>query len=85
MVILLDEPLPFTGAAPKATSRFSILMDPDEPVASGRVVSEPTENGRRLSWTIDTPAWAAGYPFESVIGQRNDGTTMTITSTRQSD
>ena len=60
-------------------------MDPDEPVASGSVVSEPTENGRRLSWTMDAPAWAAGYPFESLIERGNDGVTLTIRSTRRSD
>ncbi len=85
MVISLDEALPLTGAAPQSTSHFSILMDPEEPVASGRVVSAATENGRRLSWTIDTPAWGAGYPFESLIEQGADGMTLTIRSTRQSD
>ena len=85
MVISLDEPLPLTGAQPQTVSRFSILMDPEEPVASGRVVSEPTESGRRLSWAIDTPAWAAGYPFESLVEERDGGMTLTIRSTRQSD
>ena len=85
MVISLDEPLPLTGPAPQSASRFSILMDPDEPVASGRVVSEPTASGRRLSWTIDTPSWAAGYPFESLVEERDGGTRLTIRSTRQSD
>ena len=85
MVISLDEPLPLTGSAAEATSRFSILMDPDEPVASGRVVSEPTGSGRRLSWTIDTPSWGLGYPFQSVIEQRSDETMLTVRSARQSD
>lgn len=85
MVISLDEPLPLTGPAPQSASRFSILMDPDEPVASGRVVSEPTESGRRLSWTIDTPSWAAGYPFESLVERQDGGLMLTISSTRQSD
>ena len=85
MVISLDEALPLLGPAPQSASRFSVLMDPDEPVASGRVVSEPTENGRRLSWTMDTPAWATGYPFESLIERGNDGVTLTIRSTRRSD
>ena len=85
MVISLDEPLPLTGSAAEATSRFSILMDPEEPVASGRVVSEPTEAGRRLSWTIDTPSWGLGYPFQSVIEQRSDETMLTVRSARQSD
>ena len=85
MVISLDEPLPLAGPAPQSASRFSILMDPDEPVASGSVVSEPTETGRRLSWTIDTPSWAAGYPFESLVEERDDGMTLTIRSKRQSD
>ena len=84
MVISLDEPLPLTGSAAQLTSRFSILLDPDEPVASGRVVSEPTEAGRRLSWTIDTPSWAVGYPFESVIEQQDDGMKLTIRSMRRS-
>ncbi|MDE0390499.1 MAG: hypothetical protein OXI57_00335 [Rhodospirillales bacterium] len=85
MVISLEEPLPFTGPAPQSASRFSVLMDPEEPVASGRVVSEPTESGRRLSWTIDTPSWAAGYPFESLVEERDGGMTLTIRSTRHSN
>ena len=85
MVISLDEPLPLSGLAPQSASRFSILMDPDEPVASGRVVSAPTESGRRLSWTIDTPSWAAGYPFESLVERQDGGLMLTIRSTRQSD
>lgn len=85
IVISLDEPLPLTGPAPPSASRLSILMDPDEPVASGRVVSEPTENGRRLSWTIDTPSWAAGYPFESLVERQGGELMLTIGSTRQSD
>ena len=85
MVISLDEALPLTGSGPQSASRFSILMDPDEPVASGHVVSMPTENGRRLSWTIDTPSWAAGYPFESLVEQQDGGLTLTIRSTRRSD
>ena len=85
MVISLDESLPLTGPAPQVSSRFSVLMDPDEPVASGHVVSAPTESGRRLSWTIDTPSWAAGYPFESLVEERDDGMALTIRSKRQSD
>ena len=85
MVISLDEALPLTGPAPQSASRFTILMDPDEPVASGRVVSEPTESGRRLSWTIDTPSWAANYPFDSLIEERDGETALTIRSTRSSD
>ena len=84
MVISLDEALPLTGPAPQSASRFSILLDPDEPVASGRVVSAPTESGRHLSWMIDTPSWAAGYPFESVIKRQDDGMTLTIRSMRRS-
>ena len=60
-------------------------MDPDEPVASGSVVSEPTEKGRRLSWTIDTPSWAAGYPFESLVERQGGELMLTIGSTRQSN
>jgi len=82
MIISLDEAVPLTGSGPQSASRFSILMDPDEPVASGRVVSEPTENGRRLSWTIDTPSWGAGYPFETLIAEQGGGMTLTIRSTR---
>ena len=74
-----DEALPLIGPAPH---RFSILL---EPVASGRVLSEPTESGRRLSWTIDTPSWGLGYPFQSVIEQRSDETMLTVRSARQSD
>ncbi len=85
MVVSLDEALPLTGSAPITVSRFSILMDSDEPVASGQVASAPTENGRRLSWTIDAPAWAAGYPFESLIEQGDNGMTLTVRSTRRSD
>ena len=82
MIFSLDEALPLTGIAHKSTSRFSILMDPDEPVASGRVVSEPTDSGRRLSWTIDSPSWAAGYPFETLVEEREGGMTLTIRSVR---
>ena len=85
MAISLDEALPLIGPAPQSASRFSILMDPEEPVASGRVVSEPTEAGRRLSWTINTPSWGLGYPFQSVIEQRSDETMLTVRSARQSD
>lgn len=85
IVISLEEPVPLAGPAPQSASRFSILMDPDEPVASGRVVSDPTESGRRLSWTIDTPSWAAGYPFESLMEQQDGGLTLTIRSTQRSD
>ena len=60
-------------------------MDPEEPVASGNVVSEPTAYGRRLSWTIDTPQWASGYPFESLVEERDGGMTLTIRSTRHPD
>jgi len=82
LFISLDEALPLTGPAPPAASRFSVLLDPEEPVASGHVVSEPTEDGRRLSWTIDTPSWAAGYPFESLIGERDGGMALTLRSAR---
>ncbi len=85
LVISLDEALPLTGPAPPSASRFSVLMDPDEPVASGHVVSEPTERGRRLSWTIDTPPWAAGYPFESLIEERDGGMALTLRSARSPD
>jgi len=85
IVISLDEALPLSGPAPQSASRFSILMDPIEPVASGRVVSMPAESGRRLSWTIHTPPWAAGYPFESLIEEQDGGQTLTIRSTRRSD
>ena len=82
MIISLDEALPLTGSGPRSASRFSILMDPEEPVAGGSVVSTPTESGRRLSWTIDTPSWAAGYPFESLIEEQDGGMTLTISSMR---
>ncbi|MDE0406442.1 MAG: hypothetical protein OXN81_01155 [Alphaproteobacteria bacterium] len=85
MVISLVDPLPLTGPAPQSASRFTILMDPDDPIAGGRVISEPTETGRRLSWTIDTPSWAAGYPFESLIEERDGGMALTIRSARPSD
>ena len=85
MVISLDEALPLAGPAPPSASRFSVLMNPDEPVASGRVVSEPTDSGRRLSWTIDTPSWAAGYPFESLIEERDGGMALTLRSARSLD
>ena len=68
MVISLDEPLPLTGSAAEATSRFSILMDPDEPVASGRVVSEPTKAGRRLS--VDNRHPVVGSRLSVPIGHR---------------
>ena len=85
LVISLGDPLPLTGPAPPSASRFSILMDPDEAVASGHVVSEPTERGRRLSWTIDTPSWAAGYPFESLIEEGDGGMALTLRSARSPD
>ncbi|MDD9993037.1 MAG: hypothetical protein OXP75_14665 [Rhodospirillales bacterium] len=85
MVISLDTAVPLTGSGPQSASRFSVLLDPDEPVASGRVVSAPTESGRRLSWTIDTPSWAAGYPFESLVERQDGGLMLTIRSTRQSN
>ena len=85
MVMSLNEAVPLTGPAPHLISRFSILLDPEAPVASGRVVSEPTDGGRRLSWTIDTPSWAAGYPFESLIEQRDGSVALTIRSARQTD
>ncbi len=85
LVIALDEPLPLTGTAPPSASRFFVLMDPDEPVASGRVVSQPVEIGRRLSWTIDTPSWAAGYPFDSLIEEADGGMKLTVRSARPSD
>ena len=85
LVISLDEALPLTGPAPPSASRFSVLMDPDEAVASGHVVSEPTERGRRLSWTIDTPSWAAGYPFESLIEEGDGGMALTLRSARSLD
>ena len=85
IVISLDEPLPLTGPASPSASRFSILMDPDEPVASGRVVTEPTDNGRRLSWVIDTPSWAAGYPFDSLIEERDGKIALTTRSARPSN
>ena len=85
MVISLDEALPLTGAGSQAASRFSVLLDPDEPVASGRVVSAPTESGRRLSWTIDFPSWGLGYPFDSLVEQRDGGTALTVRSARQDD
>ena len=85
MAISLDKALPLTGPAPQSGSRFSILLDPDEPVASGHVVSEPTEGGRRLSWTINTPPWAAGYPFESLIEDTGGTISLTIRSLQPSD
>ncbi len=85
LVISLVEALPLTGPAPPSASRFSVLMDPEEPVASGHVVSEPTEDGRRLSWMIDTPSWAAGYPFESLIEERDGGMALTLRSARSPD
>lgn len=85
MVISLNDALPLTGPAPQSASHFTVLLDPDEPVASGRVVSAPTDSGRRLSWTIDTPSWAAGYPFETLVEKRAGGVTLTIRSARASD
>lgn len=85
MVIALDEAVPLTGPAPRRASRFSVLLDPDEPVASGRVVSEPTEGGRRLLWTIDTPSWAAGYPFESLVEERGGDIALTIRPAGRTD
>ena len=82
LVISLDDAVPLTGSAPHSTTRFSILLDPEKPVASGSVVSEHTESGRRLSWTIDTPPWAAGYPFESLIEEQDGAVTLSVRSTR---
>ena len=85
MVISLKEAVPLIGTEPPTASRFSLLLDPDAPVAGGRVVSEPVAGGRRLLWTIDTPSWASAYPFESVIEQRDGRMALTIRSARQAD
>ena len=77
-----DAPLPLVPDAPPTARRFAIRMNPDAPVASGEVVSERAEGGRRLSWRFSSPRWAAGYPFQSVIQPNGGGQALTVRSLR---
>ena len=77
-----DAPVPLVPDAPPTARRFAIRMDPDEPVASGEVVSERAEGGRRLTWRFSSPRWAAGYPFQSVIQPNGGGHALTVRSLR---
>ena len=76
MFISLDTALPLDGRAPQSASAFTIHLDPDAPVAHGRVLSEPAVAGRRLSWRFVSPNWAIDYPFESIIETRNGEFTL---------
>ena len=79
----LDAALPLAADAPRAARRFSVSMNPEKPVARGEVVSAPAPGGRRLTWRFDSPQWATGYPFESVIEPNARGHTLTIRSLRK--
>ena len=62
---------------------FTVHLDPAMPVARGEVISEPIKGGRRLVWTIHSPAWARDYPFESVIRANGGGHEIEIRSLRR--
>ena len=76
----LDAALPLDVDAPRAARAFKIRMNPDEPVARGEVVSEPMAGGRRLSWRLASPPWAAHYPFQSIIRPNGSGHDLVIRS-----
>ena len=76
----LDAALPLEVNAPRAARAFEIRMNPDEPVARGEVVSEPIAGGRRLSWRLSSPPWAAHYPFQSIIRPNGSGHDLVIRS-----
>ena len=78
-----DAAVPLAPGAPRATSAFAILMNPDEPVARGDVVSEPISGGRRLTWRLRSPPWTADYPFESIITENGGGHALTTRSLRR--
>ena len=80
LAISLDAAVPLAVDAPRTASRFAVHMDPERPVARGEVVSEPMEGGRRLTWRLHSPQWAADYPFESLIKPNGDGYTLIIRS-----
>ena len=80
LAISLDAAVPLAVDAPRTVSRFAVHMDPERPVARGEVVSEPMEGGRRLTWRLHSPQWAADYPFESLIKPNGDGYTLIIRS-----
>ncbi len=82
LVMTLDQALPLDRYAPRAVGAFSIHMDPDDPVAHGQVVSEPTAAGRRLSWRFVSPSWAVDYPFESIIDTGSGRVALTTRSLR---
>ena len=82
LVMTLDQALPLDRYAPRAVGAFSIHMDPDDPVAHGQVVSEPTAAGRRLSWRFVLPSWAVDYPFESIIDTGSGRVALTTRSLR---
>ena len=77
-----DAPLPLAADAPPTARRFAIRMNPDEPVASGEVVSQRAEGGRRLTWRFSSPRWAAGYLFQSVIQLNGGGHALTVRTLR---
>ena len=74
----LDAALPLAVGAPPARRELAVHMNPDEPIARGEVVSEPTAGGRRLTWRLHSPPWAADYPFESIITPNGDGYALVI-------
>ena len=76
----LEAALPLAVDVPPAAREFAIHMNPEEPVARGEVVSEPTQGGRRLTWRLHSPPWAADYPFESIIKMNGDGHALEIRS-----
>ena len=80
LAFTLDVALPLAVDAPPAKREFAVHMNADEPVARGDVVSEPTEGGRRLTWRLHSPPWAADYPFESIIMSNGDGHALVVRS-----
>ena len=78
-----DGALPLAPGAPRTVRGFVIHMNPENPVARGRVISAPMADGRRLTWRFDTPRWAAAYPFESVVRRNGSGHSLTIRSLRR--
>lgn len=74
----LDAALPLAPDAPPAEREFAIRMNPDEPVARGKVISEPMEGGRRVAWHLHSPPWTADYSFESIIEPSDGGHALVI-------
>ena len=82
LALRFDSPLPLAPDAPRSSRRFAIYMNPGVPVARGEVVSERATGGRRLTWRLRSPRWAAGYPFRSAVTPDGLGHILTIRSLR---